>query len=105
MQEIVLYLPLTTRTVHTQDFVRVVVTVHTHVIVVELHAVATTRRHELADLRVDFSDHVAVVVDQAGTLENHLLETVRRRVLLDVALLFVALRNEEGQGNEGLLLQ
>ena len=65
-----------------QDLVRIIVAIHTHVIVVKFHAVTPARCHELAQLRTDFSDHIAVVVDQASALENHLLETVGRCVLL-----------------------
>ena len=103
--EIVLYLHITTTILDLQDLVRIVVAVHSHVIIVELHAVTPARRHKLAQLRADFSDHIPVVVNQARTLENHLLQTVRRRILLQLAIVVLALRNEEGQRNERFFLR
>ena len=88
-----------------QDLVCIVVAVHTHVVIVELHTVTPTRRHELAQLRADFSDHITVVVYQASAFKNHLLEAVCRCVLLELAIVVLALRNEEGERNEGFFLR
>ena len=87
-----------------QDLVRVVIAVHSHVVVVELHHVAAARRHELPQAVVDLRDHVAVVVHQHRALQDLLLQTVRCRVVLLVHVLTGALRDVETHGDERFFL-
>lgn len=85
-----------------QDLVRVGLSVHPHVVVVELHRVAAARSDEGTHALVQLRDHVPTVVAQTRALKNHLLKQVCGCALI---LLVVTLGNEEAEIDQRLFLE